>query len=91
MRSAKDPEHGLGVLDLGTYLTYITEPGTIKLWIVSMSSKELKVEAVAGQIYYVTAGLNPVLFGPPIPGSFLDLKPREDARKEIAGCKPLPE
>ena len=43
----------IGVLSPNSYVTYVTEPGTISLWLVGAFSKSLKVEAVAGQISYV--------------------------------------
>jgi hypothetical protein len=80
----------IGVLGTGNYFAYVVEPGNIKLWLASIYSKEVTVETVAGQIYYVSAGFGMSLFGP-IPTVFFDLKKREDGINEMAGCKQVTE
>jgi len=37
-------------------IRYVTDAGVVKLWIVSMTSGEIKIDAVAGQIYYIKGG-----------------------------------
>ena len=55
----------VGILSPNSYIAYVTEPGSIELWLVSArqaNSKELTVEAVAGKIYYVCSGYAPGAF-----------------------------
>jgi len=74
----------IAVLAPNHYRTLVTEPGTIKLWVVSLYARELKLEAIAGQIYYVKAGASAFIqAGAPE----IALIPNEKAMKEIAVCK----
>jgi hypothetical protein len=71
----------IDVLPPNSYCTYVTDPGTIKLWAVPWASKYslgTKFDAVAGQIYYVK-----------VDNGFVGFKliPNETAKKEIATCK----
>ena len=72
-------------LAMDTYIAYVTDPGTVKLWLVSLGTKELQIEAVAGQIYYITVGLNPPAFmGPAVPNLFFkcETKQRRQERNQ---------
>ena len=82
-----------GVIPAGCYYSYVSDPGTITLWFVSSSAASLKLEAVAGQIYYVRAGFDTVLtFNSKAPFKVsLKVMPRPDAMKELAYCKPFAE
>jgi hypothetical protein len=79
----------IGAIPEGSYFAYVTEPGTIKLWLISIWSKELTIEAAAGSIYYVSAGFGISMSY--VPNVFFDLKKRGDAINELAGFKQLAE
>jgi hypothetical protein len=89
----------IGILPRGGYYRRVTETGTIKLWLVSLYARELRLEVVAGQTYYVRVGF---------PGNFqsiwgslggrfqppnieFKLISPETARTEIAACQELTE
>ncbi len=89
----------IGILPRGGYYRRVTDTGTTKLWLVSLYARELRLETVAGQTYYVRVGF---------PGNFqsiwgslggrfqppnieFKLVPPETARTEIAACQELTE
>jgi hypothetical protein len=78
----------LGILPPRSYYSYLTDPGTIKFWLAASESRELKVEAVAGQIYYVKGRVAGNGQGMMVE-LLLQLMPRETAIKEIVWCQPL--
>jgi hypothetical protein len=73
----------IGILVHNSYRAYLAEPGTIKLWLVNFYASELKLDVVAGQIYYVKGGH---AFGGHID---FELVPSEAAKTEIAECQRL--
>ena len=79
----------IGLFDkLGSYFSYVSEPGTIKLWLVGLYTTECKLEVVAGQIFYVKADFAGG-FGIKAPEIYPI--PNETAKKEIAKCWPQTE
>jgi hypothetical protein len=72
----------IGILPSGRYLSFVTDPGTLKLWLVGLYATELKLEVVAGQAYYVRARFDAATLTPQ-----LKLIANEKARNDIAKCK----
>ncbi len=81
----------IGVIRDGGYYSFVTDPGTIKLWLVGARVAELKLEALAGQIYYVKANFWGAGLGNPVLLTELKLIPRETAMKDMAGLQQLTE
>ena len=73
------------------YFAYVTEPGAVKIWVAANESKELTVEALAGQAYYVRVrvNLNPHAPLHLFPGTSIELIPAAKAKvsDEILYCK----
>ena len=80
----------VGTLTNAGYLVCFVDPGNVKLWIVSTSSKSLKMDFVAGQIYYVKGG-----FGYSLLPQYWDMSlsqvPREAGKTEISKCERIPD
>jgi hypothetical protein len=77
------------IMSIDSYCSYVTNPGTIKFFLVSASTTSLTMEDVAGQMYYVKAGFElKVLVGTDVT---LKLMPHEVGKTEIAGCKQVTE
>lgn len=81
----------IGVMKAGSYCSLITDPGTIKFWLSASRVAELKLEALAGQIYYVRADCWSAGIGNPMLITELKLIPNEKAKTEIAECWQLTE
>jgi hypothetical protein len=79
----------IGILTSKSYQSHVAEPGTIYLWVVSAFTIPFKMEAVAGQIYYVKG--EEVIRAAAIPIIGLKLIPNEKAKTEIAECQQLTE
>jgi len=77
----------IGRLPPKSYLSYTPDPETVKLWLTGTSVADLKMDVVAGQIYYVKAEIGPGLFFAGTWTCSLKLVPRADAMKEMAGLK----
>jgi hypothetical protein len=74
----------IGILPSGRYLSFVTDPGTLKLWLVGLYATELKLEVAAGQAYYVRARIDASTLTPQ-----LKLIANERAKNDIAKCKQL--
>jgi hypothetical protein len=73
----------IGVLEPGTYISFVADPGTYKLWLIGGGGvPEYKWEAVADQIYYARVGS--AIMGPE-----LELIRDENAKKQLAACLPF--
>jgi hypothetical protein len=89
----------IGILPQGGYYRRITETGTIKLWLVSLYTRELQLETVAGQTYYVKVGFpgNFRSIWDNLSGKFqppnieFKLMSPDTARIEMAKCQELTE
>jgi hypothetical protein len=67
------------VLPVNTYFAYVTDPGAVKIWVAASESKELTVEVLAGQAYYIRVNLM-LHFGRPLPGTSIELIPAAKAK-----------
>ena len=79
----------IGVLPLSSFLSYTSDPGTVKLWFVAATSASLKVEAVAGHVYYVKCAI--INVGTNMFSLTFELVPNDKAKTEIAGCQQVPD
>jgi hypothetical protein len=89
----------IGILPQGGYYRCVVESGTSRFWLVSLYTKELRLETVAGQIYYVRVGLPDTFmnvwdrdngqFHPP--GIEFALISPDSAKTEIVLCQQLDE
>jgi hypothetical protein len=80
----------VGPLPQASYYSYVTDPGTIRFWLVGFQTIEVKVEAVAGHVYYIKGRLGKNMNSVPTDILF-ELAERETAMKEISDCKQLTE
>jgi len=80
------------ILPGGSYFPYLTDPGRVRIWIAANVSKDLIIDVLPGQAYYVRANLIIRLIGPTqIPETSIDLVPAKDAKteNEILYCKKI--
>ena len=76
----------IGVLSAGNYRVYISDPGTLRFWLVSLNSAGIKLEVLAGQTYYVKCGEMGSTPNVRIVQLTFQLTPRDKAIADIERC-----
>ena len=72
----------------GTYYPYVTDPGEIEFSAKTEASDSVTIDAKAGQTYFLRGTVGVGFF---VGHPHLTVVPAEEAEKDIADCKLLPE